>query len=398
MSERPLDIGRPYLVVPKLVEQSTWGGDYIAAMKQWGDHEQLAGRRLGQSYELFSGSNLSLADSSLNPDFQGELTDRDAVERLTAPLGTVSLANLIKTDPEAVLGREMAARTAGVLNVLIKLTQAMGNSFQIHIKDGTTHPFWRPKPESWYYLEPGLMTLGVRPDVDWQAYQAALTALDDQITVLQDHVRAGDMTYDDAQIKIDELVKKYNPWAYVNTVEVSRDQLVDLSGGGLHHSWEEDAARLPHGNVLYELQLEAMDHNSTIRGFDKGKMARDGSVRKLNVRDYFALIDRTPEVNDPASHMGTSEILSSTEAHVLEKLLGTPYYSLHKLTLLQPGSTYNESTTEYRHVFVKEGAVEVSTAAGMVVLTRGHSCFVPASAHEYSVVSASGPSEVLITT
>ena len=398
MSEALPDTTRPYLVIPKLVEQPTWGGGYIAATKSWDSQYALAGMRLGQSYELFSGSNLSLADSSSDPAFQGELTDRDAVAKFTAPLGSLSLAKLIESSPEAVLGAEVAERTGGVMNVLIKLTQAMGNSFQIHIKDGTVHPFWKPKPESWYYLEPGLITLGVRPDADWKAYQDALTAIDDQVRRLESQVRSGALAYDAAQSEIRKLLEQYDPWAYVNTVTTEKNQLIDLSAGGLHHSWEEDPQRFPNGNVLYELQLEAMDHNSTIRGFDKGNMSRDGSVRALNIEDYFALIDRSPGANDPASHMMIAEIIESTDAYTMERLLATRYYSLNRLTINGAETAYSEAIGDYRHVYVQEGAAEVSTVAGAITLTRGHSCFVPAAAAEYAIKSTAERTELLITT
>lgn len=397
MSEA-LDITRPYLVIPKLVEQPTWGGSYIAETKGWDGQQALAGIKPGQSYELFSGSNLSLANSSSDPGFQGELTDRDAAERVTVPPGSISLAKLVESSPDAVLGAQIAERTGGVMNVLIKLTQAMGNSFQIHIKDGTVHPFWKPKPESWYYLEPGLITLGVRPSTDWPAYQDALTAIEDQIKRLESQVHSGAISYDAAQAEIGDLLKQYDPWSFVNTVVTEKNQLVDLSAGGLHHSWEENPQDFPRGNILYELQLEAMDHNSTIRGFDKGKMSRDGSVRALNVEEYFALIDRSPEANDPASHMLTAETIETTDTYTMERLLATRYYSLHKLTINSANATYREAISEYRHVYVQEGAADISTAGGAVTLSKGHSCFVPAAAAEYTIKSTDDRTELLITT
>lgn len=398
MSAATLDVRRPYLVIPKLVAQPSWGGEWIAETKGWSDQASLAGVKVGQSYELFSGSNLSLEASSLDPAFQGELTDSYSVETATRPVGSVSLASLVELSPDDVLGSDIAANSGGVINVLIKLTQAMGNSFQVHIKDGIEHPFWQPKPESWYYLEPGLITLGAAPDVDWRAYQEALTALNNQIEMLAAQVKSGAMSYEAAQPRISELVEKYNPWAFVNTVRIGKNQLIDLSGGGLHHSWEEDSARFPLGNVLYEVQLQAMDRNSTLRAFDKGKMSKNGTIRALNIDDYFELIDRHPEANRPETHMAEPKALESGEAHDLAALLDTKYYRLNRLTLKRPGAGYTEKAGVYRHLFIQEGSAEISTNGGSLVLTRGHSCFVPASAGEYSVNSTSDKTVVLITT
>src|SRR6185437_8295859 len=104
--------------------------------------------------------------ASDDPQFRGELTDRDAVEVPTHPEGSLHLADLVAENPEAVLGAAVVSERGPQLALLIKYTQALGNSFQVHIKDGVTHPQWKPKPESWYYFEPGLITLGVKPGID----------------------------------------------------------------------------------------------------------------------------------------------------------------------------------------------------------------------------------------
>ena len=50
---------QPYIVVPTLIEQPTWGGEYIGNLKGLAQ-ENLGGKKIGQSYELFRDSNLSL--------------------------------------------------------------------------------------------------------------------------------------------------------------------------------------------------------------------------------------------------------------------------------------------------------------------------------------------------
>ena len=89
------DLKRPYLVIPKLIEQPTWGGQYIVTTKGWLHHSNWAELKIGQSYELFSGSNLSLLTSSEDPNFTGELTDRDAVANLTRLDNALSLHDLV---------------------------------------------------------------------------------------------------------------------------------------------------------------------------------------------------------------------------------------------------------------------------------------------------------------
>lgn len=391
------DLTRPYLVIPKLIEQPTWGGQYIVATKGWDQRGDLGSRKIGQSYELFSGSNLSLLTSSESPAFEGELTNRDAVQIQTHPKGSIALADLLAFSPEQTLGKEIIARRGASLDMLIKFTQALGNSFQVHVKAGAEHPIWKPKPESWYYFEPGLITLGIKKDTDWNAYEKACKAITRQMNTLGAQVANGAITYEDAQVKIRALLKSYDPWQYVNTVPIAKDEVIDLSRGGIHHSWEEDRTHIPLGNVLYEIQSEAMDDVSTCRSFDKGKMEHDGKVRDVHTEDYFEIIDRSPDCNDPARYIRQPKVLEVTPEHQLEQLLDTPHYSLNKLTLRAFPATYTEALDQFRHLFIKSGKAEVSTGKHEIIVSVGHSCFIPAAAGKYTIRSLSDSTEVLIS-
>jgi mannose-6-phosphate isomerase class I len=220
--------------------------------------------------------------------------------------------------------------------------------------------------------------------------QAGMTALGRQ-------VQSGELSYDEAQSQIEKLLSKYDPWKYVNTLAVDKDQLVDLSCGALHHSWEEDSARAPLGNVLYELQSEAMDDVSTFRNFDKGKMARDGSIRQVHIKEYFDIIDRTPEVNDPATHIRKPQTKSQSSAYRLDGLLETPYYSLDKITFLTSSASFDDNPGTFKHLFVKTGRVEITAGGQAITVGTGHSCFVPAGARGYTVKNLADLTEVLVS-
>lgn len=391
------NVSRPYLVIPKLIEQPTWGGQYIVTKKGWEQRDNLGTYKIGQSYELFSGSNLSLLTSSTDAQFMGELTDRYAVETSTHPDNSIHLADFAASDPEHILGASVVSERGPEFALLIKYTQALGNSFQVHIKDEVEYPVWKPKPESWYYFEPGLITLGVKAGIDWQAYERVVTTIDAEMRSLGEQVKIGKLSYDDANEQVRQLLATYDPWQFVNTVPVKKDELVDLSSGGLHHSWEEDAAQAPLGNVLYELQAEAMDRISTFRNFDKGKMERDGSVRELHIKEYFNVIDRTPELNDPQHHFTTPQLLAQTDTYMLQQLLRTRHYNLDKLTIPKPSGIYSETISRYKHLFVKEGAISVTAGGHTITVTTAHSCFIPASAKQYTVHNQAGTSEILVS-
>lgn len=396
MNKSLLSANRPYLVIPKLIKQPTWGGSYIVQSKGWMNrpgHDI----KIGQSYELFSGSNLSVLSSSSDPLFQGEITDNVAVEKPTTPANSISLSDLTAIDPEIVLGRSVVSERGPQIALLIKFTQALGNSFQVHIKDGVSHPTWKPKPESWYYFEPGLLTLGIKAGTDWDAYKTAVQTVSDGMNSLSAEVTAGTLSFQDAQSKISLLLQQYDPWQFVNIVEIEKDQVVDLSQGGLHHSWEEDPVKAPLGNVLLELQSEALDDISTFRSFDKGKMGSDGSVRAVHIDTYFDVIDRSPEANNPINHIQSQELLSESSDYRLEKLMRCRHYNMDKLTLMQQNARFEESIERYKHIFVKAGSVRVVAGEGEVTVGSGHSCFVPAGCNRFMVENLSDRSEILVS-
>lgn len=380
---------RPYLIVPKLIEQPTWGGSYIVKTKDWQNHLDLKGKKIGQSYELFDKSNLSDLKSSNDPGFFGELTDRKSVEKQTQPAGTFSLSELIYQNPSAVLG-------GNEMNLLIKFTQAQGNSFQLHLKDGMDDPVWKSKPESWYFFEPGFITCGVKEGVDWDAYRNAVVATQKRMEEISADVREKNIEYEDAKLLIAEALDTYDPWQYVNNVYVEKDTLIDLSPCGIHHSWEEDVKSVPLGNVVYEVQLNLLDDVSTIRSFDKGKMSRDGAIRPIQIDDYFRLIDRTPSANDPQTHMRKAEVIEELPEHTKSMLLKTKYYSVDKILLHNEGR-YAEQIKTFRHLFVKSGAVDIHAMHETVYVSQGHSAFIPAGVGEYELQDTGSGSEVLVT-
>lgn len=391
------DLTRPYLVIPKLIVQPTWGGDYIVKAKNWAAKSEFKLPKIGQAYELFSGSNLSLLTHSEEPDFTGELTDSKAVAIKTYPPHSVALAELISQSAQNLLGNETAKQFGPQMYLLIKFTQALGNSFQLHIKDGTKHPKWKSKPESWYYFEPGIITLGAVAGVDWAAYQKAVTDLNNQILAIGKQVQTGRLEYAKAQSEIKELITSYNPWQYVNVLHTQKDALIDLSPCGLHHSWEEDIQKYPLGNIVYELQLDVFDEEATIRCFDKGKMNKDGATRPLQIEEYFQFIDRSPGANDPNSYIKSTLPITDSENYTLNRLLHTKYYTLDKLDLTTSYAAYTEVIDHFRHVFVKSGKVDVATGSQTVTVASGHSCLVPAGAKEYTVKNSADSSVVLIS-
>jgi len=345
---------KPYLVVPHLIEQPTWGGDYILETKNWTHKPAWKGKKIGQSYELSSQTLLAQEVTSSADKTLGDATNK-----------TIAIEVFKEKKPFP----------------LIKFTQAKGNSFQLHTKPGTTSNRWVPKAESWYYFEPGKMTFGIKKGTNTAHYRQTCEQIETYMKELSKNILKQKKTHEQAQKEASEFIREKNPWQYVNVYDVSAETLIDLSGGGLHHSWEEDPLN-PLGNVVYEVQQDVMDPVSTIRSFDQGKILADGSVREIHIDDYFHHLDLDEKRN--------TYIPTQVED---QHLFSTPHYSLSRLAINSDQPMKTESS--FHHLFVKEGEIIVASPKGRVEVTRGHSCFVPLGV-EY-IISPKHPSIVLQT-
>lgn len=347
---------KPYLIIPHLIEQSTWGGEYICNKKKWLNKEGIKGKKIGQSYELYDRTLLAATitssdDPSFGPDVQSSFPISEFVEDRPFPL--------------------------------IKFTQAKGNSFQLHVKPNINDPRWKQKAESWYYFENGKITFGVKKGIDINKYKETCISINDMMKKLSEMVVKKATSIEQAQEKAKTFIKEKNPWQFVNVCEVKKGDIVDLSGGGLHHSWEEDMINYPLGNILYEVQQDVMDPICTIRSFDQGKFKDDGTIREIHIDDYFKYLDLDEKRN-------TLTIEKNTNG----KLFDTPHYSLSLLSLSKTEKM--QSSTSFHHLFVQTGNILVKDGANnTVTVGEGHSCFIPKGI-TYEVIPQTN-SEVLLT-
>jgi mannose-6-phosphate isomerase class I len=342
-------MSRPYLIVPQLIEQPTWGGDYIVDLKGWTGRKGLSQKKIGQSYEL-SGSSL-LATNIISSDDKG----------LYKPNTTTPLESVLEP------GETMP--------LLIKLNQARGNSFQLHIKPRDNNSVWKPKPESWYFLEKGYISLGLNPQTSIDAYKKTCQIIERCMVDLSQQVKDKSLKLSEARNHARQFIKSQNPWQFVNRYEVDQFDLIDLSMGGIHHSWEEDLENTV-GNVVYEVQLDVTDDESTMRSFDQGKIKDDGSIRPITIDDYFAHIDTNPKHN-------TFEYLKRTSS--ANTLLKTDYYVLERFEI--SGKQPQQTNGLWHHIYVQDGSINLIGAARTLYITKGHSCFIPSSVESYVVSS-----------
>lgn len=396
---------RIYLVVPRIIEQPTWGGGYILQNKGWSRKSPFQKLKIGQSYELFSGSRLDTAmAASDDPEFTGELgyaMEPDKFHFASDAKRLIKLSEIINRDPLGTLGKAGVKKFGKEMKILIKFTQAKGNSFQLHVKESARSDKWHFKPESWYYFEPGLLTLGAKKNINWKAYQAACNSINDELRQISEQITAKKISLTQGKAQAQIVIKKYNPWKFVNTIKARKDELIDLSSGGLHHSWEE-SPKFPRGNIVYELCYDVMDPISSVRVFDKGKLKADGSLRSVAVNDYFRYVDRSTRNNNPDFHKLKPKILANKKNVRVESLLKSKYYCMDKLVLKSVYAGKETATgNSFHHLFMKTGSAWIKRADHLALrlpsrqpecqvgtrikLTQGHSCFIPAAVKNYII-------------
>lgn len=362
---------RLWQVQEKLIEQPSWGGQYIIDLKGLADDPQWKGKKVGQSYEMAKAAKL------IDPETK-------AVR---------ALADLIHDDPAGFLGQKVLDAHGPDLSLLIKLTQAKGNSFQVHLPEGKTLGHWLPKPEAWFYLAPGLYTFGLKAGMDFEAYSRVLHTMDDEMGRLSREVKSGRFSVEEARAQAQQRIQALDPFAYVNRVEAQTDDVIDLTAGGIHHSWEQDDARFPNGNLVYEVQLDVPDDLCSMRGFDKGKMLDDGDLRPTHVADYLATIERDPEHNELSRHIRKPQGVAESQGSKTEAIFRTPYFDTDRLTVNAGASLPQSLADGFHHLFVHAGT---PTIAGRT-LSQGRSYVLPAALGEYTIESGDKDAALLKT-
>ena len=368
-----LNTKRPYLIIPKLIEQPTWGGDYILQIKNWSEKDNFINKKIGQSYELFSGSKLllNIKDSQEN-SFVGELGSPDEA--------TIFNNTGYQKSKDYV---ELQEATSFYERIpLIKINQSNGNSFQIHIKKSDGR--WIPKMESCYYLEDGVVTFGIKKGINLSDYKNACLTIDKKMSYFILKTKYKNMSIEEARKIADSLIKEINPWQYIN-IHVVKKHTIGPGVLGVQHSWEEDS-RFPQGLVNYEIQQDVMDPASTIRSFDKGKIKDDGTIRKIHIEDYFKYLDTDPNHND---------LEKMTPIRQGNRLLTTEYYSLDILEV--KNEMTDKTNNSFSHLFVRNGKVSIEAEEGILTLSKGHSCFIPEIVSGYRIKPLERESVVLKT-
>lgn len=373
-----------YFVIPQLIEQPTWGGSYIGDSKGISKYLTTKKIKVGQSYEFFSGSYIAPAkdvEKMKNEKIPFYLKKAGAKKpELVNKLK--SIKELSKSDLKQIFGKNR------IPDILIKFTQAKGNSFQLHPSKKSGK--YKPKPESWFFFEKGRATLGLRPNIDLELYKATLEHICNKTEELSKAVKKKKMKIDQARKELRSIIEIGQPLNFVNYVKLDTNQVVENYTGGVHHSWEEDENEIPNGNIVYEVQLDVADDESVIRAFDKGKLMDDGSYREVDIDNYFKHLDTSGLYNDPTRFIKKPIILKETASYSLKKVFDSSYYQMDELNVFK---TYEVEDLGFRHLFVRSGEGTLQTENEKITLRKGWSYLLTPDIKEVTIKKAKGNKE-----
>ncbi len=377
---------RPFYMIPLLVEQPTWGGDYIARFKSIRDPE-VSSRKIGQSFELFGDSFVTYTTSAAPAYAWATATDLANPQFMNRPDDIQTLQSVIDEGPMAILGKKVLKKHGSEMKVLIKFTQAQNNSYQDHVKPGHEFGKWLAKPESWYYMEEGRATLGLQASTKVEEYKKRCIEIDKKAQELSQAAQAKKIPVAEARAQLKVFIDQNHPRNYVNSVQIQKGQVVDLSQGGVHHSWEMDPL-LPNGNIVYEVQVNVMDEFCTLRSFDQGNMKDDGKIRPITIEDYFTALDTDPAHNDPQQYEQLPPTFMDQDA-TITCMFDNQFYKMTQLSFSgRYGGLETENQGSFHHLFVEKGHIEVVTDEGHWPVEKGWSLFIPAAVEGYQLNSS----------
>ncbi len=375
---------QPYYILPILIQQPSWGGTYIVEMKQL-SHPVLKDQKIGQSYELAPESRISV-DPAAQDNFILSDSGLTTPQQFGTNCESFDIQSIVMMNPEAILGAAWATKEPG-MQLLIKFNQAKNNSYQVHVRPSDEFNGWLAKPETWYYLEDGLATLGLKQGADIAQYKRCCLEIEAYANDLSRQIRATEIELALAREKLRTFIEERHPRQFVNTLRVPRGSIVNLWAGGIHHSWEADAS-IPHGNILLEVQLAVKDERSTLRSFDQGHIKDSGELRPVHIEDYFQALNTSPVDNQ------TEKLLSQPQGHsdgaVKQTVLCvTPYYQMQLIEFLAAGSVTRQ-TTSFHHLYVHDGEARIEWHDLIFDIKNGRSMLIPAACGTYLLSSTTG--------
>jgi mannose-6-phosphate isomerase len=306
------------LILQPVLKEKVWGGSDIYPILGL---EGQPNEKIGEAWVIYDGNKIE-----------------------NGPLSGRTLADLVREDPGAVLGRELTNRGLTEFPLLAKYLDARENlSVQDHPDDGYARerehvPYG--KAEFWYILkaDPGSEIIhGVKRPISRDELQHELE--DGNIEALEGvHVEPGD-------------------------VVLNMPGTIHALGGGI---------------VLYELQQSS---DVTYRLYDWGR-EKGPNARELHLDQGLDVATLEPM----ESHTITP--IEEESGDVSIKVLCACRYFAAELLDLQPGARHQRTLQKFDAWTIISGNLTFEAGGETVAARHGQSLLVPAAAGRYSVTAS----------
>jgi len=307
----------------------------------------------------------------------------DAVCRIAGgPFNGASFRDLIRRDPDGILGKRIAKENGGRLPLLLKtIMAAEALSVQVHPDDvyaRSSGDAERGKTEAWIVLDaaPGAkLIVGTRGNPDRRSFRAALEATG---------AKAGQAMLESLRPErnlsageVGAVFRRCPLGAMLNVIPVRKGDCVYLAPGTLH--------AICGGLTLYEIQ-QACD--VTYRVYDWHRMGDDGKPRELHVDKAMDVLDfsSVPAVTN-ISDASDGDVLADSPCFTLELVA----FAGEKVIPSAPGRD-----DAFMIVTAYDSSLDVCRGGARIALGPGRSAFVPAFAAEGVVLRSPGRSRALM--
>lgn len=294
-----------------IIERAIWGGRKLGS---------LPGKSIGPESDYAESWEISDLEPNISRVSEG-------------PLAGTSLRELMRAEPEALLGSQ--ARNHSIFPLLVKFLDAQHDlSVQVHPDDDLARQlgFDRGKSEMWVILDSereSLMHVGLREGVDREALDSALKSRAVECVLHGFHPRPGDCVY--------------------------------LPAGTVH--------AIGAGILLAEVQQPSL---ATFRLFDWNRMNPDGEPRELHQLNALLATDFNRGPVDPI-RARANPLPNGT----LERLVRSPFFSVDRYVL--NGTATVGRSGEFTVLVGLQGSAEIEWQGESRLFSVGQTMLLPAA-------------------
>lgn len=157
----------------------------------------------------------------------------------------------------------------------------------------------------------------------------------------------------------------------LNMIPVKRGDCVFVPAGTVH--------ALGPGIVLAEVQQQS---NLTFRLFDWGRLDASGNARPIHVEESITCTDFQRGPVFPVKPIQLCD-----QSHIFEELVRCEHFVIRRHRIMDPARMVIED--RFRILIVLEGAIQVRTKYGSVVMPTGTTAIVPACSGETALIPSS---------